>query len=51
MLLGLHASPMKQSLKEVNRFTFEGKGPVAVPVGAMVFLARRKSLVAASVEV
>lgn len=26
VLIGLHANPMKQSLKETNRFTFEGKG-------------------------
>lgn len=25
-ILGLHVKPMKQSLKELNRFTFEGKG-------------------------
>ena len=27
-ILGLHVNPMKQSLKAVNRFTFEGKSPV-----------------------
>jgi hypothetical protein len=35
-VLGLHAYPMKQSLKEVNRFTFEGKSPIHYIVFALI---------------
>lgn len=35
-VLGLHAEPEKQSLKEANRFTFAGKGPLHYIVFALV---------------
>lgn len=34
-VLGLQVSPMKQSLKELNRFTFEGKHPIHFIVFAL----------------
>jgi hypothetical protein len=42
-VLGLHVTPMKQSLKELNRFTFEGKGAFhylvfALTVGIPLFI-------------
>ena len=43
-VLGLHANPMRQSLEDVNRFTFEGKGPIhyivfVLVVGVPLFIA------------
>jgi|SRR3569832_162740 len=34
-IIGLNANPMNQSLRELNRFTFEGKGPIHYIVFAL----------------